>query len=241
MVGGSGSGDGGSGGGGSASDIAENLRRLRKAAGLGQRELAERAGLTQSAYSRLETGSRRPGVETLSALAAALGVAPGALLAKPPRPGPGSAAPGSPPPSSPDAGAAAAEFSALPLLGRIPAGPPTEVDPDAESYPVLRQLARQGRFVLRAEGHSMSPEIKHGDMILVETVEDARPEDLQGRICICSLNGRFTMKRVIVEVRRGRRCVVLRGDNPESPAIAVAEDDDFRIQGRVLAVVGRVL
>jgi SOS-response transcriptional repressor LexA len=106
---------------------------------------------------------------------------------------------------------------------------------------VLRHLAGRERYVLRARGRSMAPEIKHGDLVLVEYLENARPEDLQGRICVCSLNGESTMKRVFVERRRRRTAVVLRGDNPEIEPLVVSDADDFRILGRVVAVVGRDL
>jgi repressor LexA len=202
------------------------LRRLRKRAGLSQADVAARAGITQSAYSRLETGGRAPGLSLLTALARTLGTTAADLLQDS---GP-SAERG---PSSP--------VRAVPLLGRIPAGPPAEADPTAETYPVLVHLAGEGRYVLRVDGSSMSPEIKHGDHILVQYLRDSRPDDLQGRICVCALNGQYTMKRVYVETRRGRRVVVLRGDNPDADPILVTEADEFAVQGRVVAVVGRDL
>ena len=46
----------------------------RLAAGLTQRQLAERMGTSQAAIARLESGTRLPTVDTLFRLAAALGV-----------------------------------------------------------------------------------------------------------------------------------------------------------------------
>lgn len=51
--------------------IAEEVARARHRAGLSQRELAGRAGVTQAAVSRLESGDRLPRLETLLALAEA--------------------------------------------------------------------------------------------------------------------------------------------------------------------------
>src|SRR3954447_4253068 len=54
-----------------------HLRALRRAAGLTQAELAERAGLTANGVSALERGARtRPYPHTVRSLAVALGLAP---------------------------------------------------------------------------------------------------------------------------------------------------------------------
>ncbi len=49
------------------------IRKTRQRAGLTQAELAERAGTTQSAISRLERGHVRPSLDTLDRLAKACG------------------------------------------------------------------------------------------------------------------------------------------------------------------------
>jgi transcriptional regulator with XRE-family HTH domain len=56
------------------SDFAARLKELREAAGLTQRELAERAGLHHFAIAKLEQGLREPAWKTVQAIAAALGV-----------------------------------------------------------------------------------------------------------------------------------------------------------------------
>ncbi len=56
------------------------LRELRERRLLTQRELAAKAGLTDVAISRLETGKTRPRFSTIKKLAAALGVTPAALM-----------------------------------------------------------------------------------------------------------------------------------------------------------------
>ncbi|MEE4381462.1 MAG: helix-turn-helix transcriptional regulator [Pseudomonadales bacterium] len=53
--------------------IAGEVSRARRRARLSQREMAMRAGLTQAAVSRLESGDRLPRLETLLALAEASG------------------------------------------------------------------------------------------------------------------------------------------------------------------------
>ncbi len=56
------------------------LRELRIASGMGQPELARRAGVSQSFLSQLEHGKHQGGPGTVSKLAEALGVDPSKLL-----------------------------------------------------------------------------------------------------------------------------------------------------------------
>ena len=57
-------------------DIAANVRTLRELRGLGQLELARRAGVSRRTVARLENAEiADPGVESLQRFAAALGVA----------------------------------------------------------------------------------------------------------------------------------------------------------------------
>lgn len=57
-----------------------NLRGHRKAAGLSQQELGDRAGLHMTEISRLERGQRDPRLNTVARLAIALGLPAGTLL-----------------------------------------------------------------------------------------------------------------------------------------------------------------
>ncbi|WP_405733137.1 XRE family transcriptional regulator [Streptomyces sp. NBC_00028] len=65
--------------------IAASLRRERTRTGLSLSELAKRAGIAKSTLSQLEAGGGNPSVETLWALAVALGV-PFSTLVEPPAP-----------------------------------------------------------------------------------------------------------------------------------------------------------
>lgn len=58
---------------GRAIRLAMQIRALREARGLSQRELAERVGTTQSAIARLEGGNILPSLPTLDKIAEALG------------------------------------------------------------------------------------------------------------------------------------------------------------------------
>lgn len=65
--------------------LAAAVRAERERAGLSLSELARRAGLAKSSLSQLEAGQGNPGVETVWAIATALGV-PFAGLIDPPQP-----------------------------------------------------------------------------------------------------------------------------------------------------------
>ena len=69
--------------------LGENVRRLRRERDLSQHALADLAGVSTQYVGLVESGRANPRSTTLAALAAALGVAPGALLA--PMAGAGSA------------------------------------------------------------------------------------------------------------------------------------------------------
>ncbi len=67
--------------------FASSLRRIRQEKALLQREVAERAGITQAMVSWCEHGRRDPSRETVIALARALGVPRARLLGMPPKGG----------------------------------------------------------------------------------------------------------------------------------------------------------
>ena len=74
--------------------LAENVRRLRKEKGWSQEAFAEHAGIHRTYVSQLERAKKNVTITVLDRLAAALGVAPGAVepaadrglgVARPPR------------------------------------------------------------------------------------------------------------------------------------------------------------
>lgn len=64
----------------STQSFARRLRRGRRALGLTQHQLGERAGISGSQVYRLEAAEREPRLSTLVALARALGKDPGELV-----------------------------------------------------------------------------------------------------------------------------------------------------------------
>lgn len=64
--------------------LGSNVRRLRKAAGLSQAELANRMGVDRAYVSGLELGQRNPTIVTLWHLGQALEIDLGEFFAQPP-------------------------------------------------------------------------------------------------------------------------------------------------------------
>ena len=62
-------------------NLARNLRRLRKARGESQPQMAARTGMSQNFISEIETEKANPSLRTLQELAAHLGVTVAELIA----------------------------------------------------------------------------------------------------------------------------------------------------------------
>jgi transcriptional regulator with XRE-family HTH domain len=60
--------------------LSQNLRRLRKLAGLSQEALAEKAGMHRTYVGSVERGERNVSLDQIAKLARALGVSPSQLL-----------------------------------------------------------------------------------------------------------------------------------------------------------------
>ncbi len=60
--------------------FAGNVRRLRLKKKISQKALADKVGISVSYVSMLERGQRSPPLETIEAMARALGVTPASLL-----------------------------------------------------------------------------------------------------------------------------------------------------------------
>ena len=120
----------------------------------------------------------------------------------------------------------------VPVLGRVPAGPPREAVEEVEGELFLDPaLLGEGEvFSLRVKGDSMTgAHICDGDYVLVRAQRNA--ED--GEIVVAVVDGEATVKRL--RLRKGK--VRLEAANPEYPPIAVpANAPSFRIAGKVVGV-----
>ena len=131
------------------------------------------------------------------------------------------------------------ETVSLPYFGEIVAGDPTEtVQESRGEYHVLKHLGGENRYVLRVTGDSMYPELKDGDLVLVENLTDSKPiETYHNKVCTVLYNNESTIKKMIVT----KEGVELRAVNPNHPPIFVKKGEDFKVQGQVIKLVDRDL
>ena len=117
----------------------------------------------------------------------------------------------------------------LPLLGLIAAGHPLEVFEDSEYMDVLPQYIKPENYVLKVNGNSMiDDQIRDGDYVIVKKIETAN----KGDTIVALMNNEATLKRYYL----GHKGVELHPQNPDFDIIHVNPEDDFQINGIVLAV-----
>lgn len=116
---------------------------------------------------------------------------------------------------------------AVPLLGRVPAGIPEQIEEQVEDYVAFPGVA-QGTYALRAHGESMVPAIRHDDFVLFRIDQDARP----GQVVV--VNNEFG-ESMLKRLREKDGELWLTSDNPEYPA--VRPNAHYRIMGVVVRVI----
>lgn len=146
----------------------ENLRKLRIAKGLQQKELAPLLNIKISTYCQYETGKRQPDYDTLKKIADYFEVSTDYLI-------------GREEPKEKSKGVR------IPVLGHVAAGIPIEAIEDILDYEeITEDEARMGEyFALKIKGHSMEPTISNGDVVIVirqSTIEN-------GEIAIVFVDG----------------------------------------------------
>tara|TARA_Y100001978_G_scaffold194528_1_gene201756 strand:- start:467 stop:907 length:441 start_codon:yes stop_codon:yes gene_type:complete len=88
-------------------------------------------------------------------------------------------------------------------------------------------------FFVRANGDSMiGAGIFDQDLLIV----DRSKKKPNGKVVIASLNGEFTLKRLV----QTRECFELQPENPDYPSIPISVDDDFQIWGVVRHVIHKL-
>lgn len=210
------------------SAFGEELRRLMKAKGLTQEQLAAKIGTKQSFVSKLIRGEREGiGAGVLFQMCSAFGVpadhfapylAPGATVPPPPAPTPKlhkvqRAEPGT------------GRF--IPDLGKVAAG--VAIDPKADHDLVeVWGLPDSGEFVtFTVAGDSMvGALIASGDQVIVRL----QPTADSGEEVVCQIDGRLTLKTY--HVGKGeRKGLWLLPHNDECEPIRIQDVDDPRIIG----------
>jgi repressor LexA len=125
---------------------------------------------------------------------------------------------------------------AVPLVGRISAGSPLLAEENIETTIAVDKslVHRYGRlFALTVQGNSMiKAGIYQGDIVIAHQQSMAE----NGDIVIALLGDEATVKRFYHK----NKSVVLQPENDEMSPIKVAEREDFRILGKVVATLRKI-
>ena len=118
----------------------------------------------------------------------------------------------------------------LPFLGLIAAGHPLEVFGVTEYMNVPHQYIKAENYVLKVNGNSMiNDQIRDEDYIIIKKTEIA----INGDTVVALVNNDATLKRYYMKNQK----VELHPQNTDFDIIHIQDNDDFQINGIVLAVL----
>lgn len=199
-----------------------NLKEIRKELNLTQVEVADRMGITQSAYSHWEKENRTPDVKTAKRLAEVLGVSVDRLLGI-------------------DTYTTTDDLIEFDVLGTIKAGYDGEAIemPTGDKIPIPKQFLKGYRkedyMVLRISGLSMFPKFLDGDYALIRKQVSVLSGDVA---CILYNGNEATIKTV--RYVKGEDWLELVPANPEYPVKRLEGEADLqscRILGKVVKLI----
>jgi repressor LexA len=124
------------------------------------------------------------------------------------------------------------DLLALPILGRVAAGPPIGADADYQGQQLFDHATffPQPDFLLRVKGDSMIGDgILDGDLIAVKRSAVAE----NGAIVVARLDGEITVKRL----QRSKDRLRLLPRNPDHAPIEIPRGADFAIEGLYCGLV----
>ena len=192
----------------------ERLKNARKAKGFTQEKLASLVSVSRQAYSSYETGTRDPDTRTLSQIAINLDVSVDYLLGKVTQ-------------------SQTESNRMIPLLGSVPAGVPIEAIEDVEEYiDIYPRFVKHGElFALRVQGDSMEPDLRNGDIVIIEKQEFVE----NGDVAVVRVNGEdVTLKRVKVSTK-GLMLI------PSNPAYDPVFFDSDQVATLPVTIIGKVI
>ncbi|MFD0738366.1 transcriptional repressor LexA [Lysobacter koreensis] len=122
---------------------------------------------------------------------------------------------------------------ALPVLGRVAAGPPIGADPDGiERHLQLDRslFSLTPDYLLRVRGDSMRDDgILDGDLVAVQRASQAR----DGQVVVARIDDEITIKRLRLDGER----IALLPRNPDYAPIEIQPGQDFAIEGLYCGLV----
>jgi len=192
-------------------ELGKRLKRLRKERRMTLRELAKATHVSHSFIADIESGRSNPSIETLMALARALGVSLSDLT------------------DEPIAGDEK-DVLRIPIVGKTHCGEPIWADEHIEGWIELppNSLPKGNYFALHVEGDSMSPMIPDGSLIIVR--QQPQVENGQVAVVLWDEEHEAHVRRVYVDEKQ--KLVTLQAVNPAYPPITV-KPNKVRILGLV--------
>lgn len=194
-----------------------------------QQEFADRAGIGKSSVSQYVNGSNSPGNITSGKIAAAFSVNPAWVM--------GFDVPKEINSASKDVPNGAimlkkSDFHKIPVYGRVAAGEPIGMSDGIIGYVNIDDFAGgEDYYGLLIKGHSMEPDIKDGDTVIVKKQEDVE----SGEIAIVSVNGEDATCKRIKKYESGIRLV------PINPAYEPIDYSNDEIKSMPITIMGKVV
>lgn len=188
------------------------IKELRKKNNISQLDLAKELNVSQTAVSHWEIGRSDPDHTTSKQLADMFGVSLEYLLGFSDSPAPG---------------------NSIPVYARVTAGIPLSAITEIVDYEEIPEaLARSGKFFgVRVSGHSMEPNMRDGDVLIVRI----QPDVDDGEIAVVFVNGDDAVVKKIKKTPTGVTLVSL------NPAYEPMYFTNEEIRSLPLRVVGRVV
>lgn len=166
-------------------EIGESIKAKRQAMNMTQADLAAATGLSQASITMYESGRRRPSSAAAEVLAAALGIpvwsitfSEGEVAHKTP-------AHTQPFPPLPNAIPYTPARAMVPIVGSVRCGPGGLAYQELQGSELADVANPSEYFYLRAEGDSMLPDIRPGDLVLVHI----QPEVDSGQLAVVTIDG----------------------------------------------------
>ena len=222
-----------------AEHIAKNILNARNAAGLSQKELADKCKYSQTYISKIELGRASPSIKALDILAHALNISTNELTNKGSlnkQPIESNVATITPaimiPVVSDDVSACCGKGSIYAddvkweIVGYVP----------VEDTQLIGYTWQTNNFnVIKAEGSSMEPRIRSGDRILFADARDLNV--VNGDFALLLWDGRLLIRAILFEDEK----ITLHPTNPEYEDIVIKHGDErLCVLGKVIAKVPKI-
>lgn len=198
-------------------NIATNIKRMRKNAGLTQAELAEKIGVTRATVTQWETGWSQPRIGMVEKLALVFSVPVSQIVSS--------------------VNANTSPFVDIPLYGSIAAGTPIEMMDINDTHPIPSIVNEKypNAFLLKVEGESMNRRLPNGCYALVDP--ERKEPVLDNRAYAVCVNGYDATIKRIRKLNNGFELVPDSTDPTYKPVIY-----DYGVEGtETITIIGEVV